>query len=90
MLYATYWFRPILFELIGAATESANVNGDRAPSGPVKVVDHTRNPTQESTLSVAYHLLAWFPARWASKVAQCFIGEAGGSTQWTQEVTIQP
>ena len=37
LLYATYWFRPILFELIGAATESANVNRDRAPSGPVKV-----------------------------------------------------
>jgi len=37
LLYATYWFRPILSELIGAATESANVNRDRAPSGPVKV-----------------------------------------------------
>ena len=32
------WFRPILSELIGAATESATVNRDRAPSGPVKVV----------------------------------------------------
>ena len=31
LLYATYWFRPILSELIGAAT--ANVNRDRAPSG---------------------------------------------------------
>ena len=38
LLYATYWFRPILSELIGAATESAAVNRDRAPSGPVKVV----------------------------------------------------
>ena len=38
LLYATYWFRPIWSELIGAATESANVNRDRAPSGPVKVV----------------------------------------------------
>ena len=37
-LYATYWFRPILVELIGAATESAHVNRERAPSGPVKVV----------------------------------------------------
>ena len=36
LLYATYWFRPILSELIGAATESANVNRDRAPSGLVK------------------------------------------------------
>ena len=25
-LYAIYWFRPILSELIGAATESADVN----------------------------------------------------------------
>ena len=31
-------FRSILSELIGAATENANVNRDRAPSGPVKVV----------------------------------------------------
>ena len=38
LLYATYWFRPILSELIGAATESADVNRERAPSGPVKVV----------------------------------------------------
>ena len=38
LLYATHWFRPILSELIGAATESAAVNRDRAPSGPVKVV----------------------------------------------------
>ena len=30
LLYATYWFRPILLELIGAATESATVNRDRA------------------------------------------------------------
>ena len=34
-------------------------------------------------------LLAWFPASWASKVAPCFIGEAGGATQLPQEVTIQ-
>ena len=29
LLYATYWFRPILSELIGAATESADVNENR-------------------------------------------------------------
>ena len=34
-------------------------------------------------------LLAWFPASWASKVAPCFIGDAGGATQLPQEVTIQ-
>ena len=38
LLYAMYWFRSILSELIGAATESAAVNHDRAPSAPVKVV----------------------------------------------------
>ena len=57
LLCATYWFRPILSELIGAATESA--------------------------------ILAWFPVTWASKVAQCFIDDAGGATQLPQEVTIQ-
>ena len=38
LLYATYWFRPIPSELIGAAKESSEVNRDRAPSSPVKVV----------------------------------------------------
>ena len=93
LLYATYWFRPILSELIRAATESANVNRDRAPSGPVKVVvtnqPHSRPNAGIDLVSGVSGLLAWFPASWASKVAQCFIGEAGGSTQWPQEVTIQ-
>ena len=34
LLYATYWFRPILSELIGAAKESADVNRERAPVAP--------------------------------------------------------
>ena len=93
LLYATYWFRPILSELIGAATESANVNRDRAPSGPVKVVvtnqPHSRPNAGIDLVSGVSALLAWFPASWASKVAQCFIGDAGGATQWPQEVTIQ-
>ena len=38
LLYATYWFRPILSELIGSARESSEVNRSRAPSGPVKVL----------------------------------------------------
>ena len=38
LLYATFWFCLILSELIGAAKESADVNRERAPSGPVKVV----------------------------------------------------
>ena len=93
LLYATYWFRPILSELIGAATESANVNRDRAPSGPVKVVvtnqPHSRPNAGIDLVSGVSALLAWFPASWASKVAQCFIGDAGGATQLPQEVTIQ-
>ena len=38
LLYATYWFRPILSELLHTAGESAALNKDRAPSGPVKVL----------------------------------------------------
>ena len=56
LLYATYWFRPLLSELIGAATESATVNRDRAPL----------RPSQSSGVSA---LLVWFPASWACKVA---------------------
>ena len=50
LLYVTYWFRPILSELIGAATESADVNRERAPSGPVKVVV-TNRPTSDATMA---------------------------------------
>ena len=92
LLYATYWFRPILSELIGAATESANVNRERAPSGPVKVVvtnkPHSRHNAGIDLVSGVSALLAWFPASWASKIAPCFIGDAGGSTQRPQEVNI--
>ena len=49
LLYATYWFRSILSELIGAAMESADVNRERASSGPVKVVV-TNRPTLGATL----------------------------------------
>ena len=42
LLYATYWFRPILSELIGAAMETAKTNRARAPSGPVKVTITTQ------------------------------------------------
>ena len=37
LLYASYWFRPILSELIGAATETAPINRNRAP-----IVDQSR------------------------------------------------
>ena len=83
----------LLSELIGAATESAAVNRDRAPSGPVKVVvtnqPHSRPNAGIDLASGVSALLAWFPASWASKVAPCFIGDAGGATQLPQEVTIQ-
>ena len=90
LLYATYWFRPILSELIGAATESAAVNRDRAPSGPVKVVvtnqPHSCPNAGIDLVSGVSALLAWFPASWANKVAPCFIGEAGGATQLPSNV----
>ena len=90
LLYATYWFRPILSELIGAAKESADVNRERAPSGPVKVVvtnrPHRRRNNGVDLVSGVSALLAWFPASWASKIAPCFIGEEGGSIQIPQEV----
>ena len=92
LLYATYWFRPILSELIGAATESADVNRERAPSGPVKVVvtnrPHSRRHNGVDLVSGVSALLAWFPASWASKIALCFIGEEGRSIQLPQEVAI--
>ena len=34
LLYATYWFRPILSELIGSARESSEVNRSRAAEWP--------------------------------------------------------
>jgi len=78
LLYATYWFRPILSELVGAAKESAEVNRKRAPSGPVKVVvtnqPHSRRHTGVDVVSGASALLVWFPAGWASKIAPCFLG----------------
>ena len=92
LLYATYWFRSILSELIGAAKESADVNRKRAPSGPVKVVvtnqPHSRRHTGVDLVSGVSALLAWFPASWASKIAPCFIGEEGGAIQAPQEVSF--
>ena len=92
LLYATFWFRPILSELIVAARESAEVNRKRAPSGPVKVVvtnqPHSRRHTGVDLVGGTTALLAWFPASWASKIAPCFLGEAGGNTQAPQEVSF--
>ena len=92
LLYATYWFRPILSELVGAAKESAEVNRKRAPSGAVKVVvtnqPHSRRHTGVDVVSGASALLAWFPASWASKLAPRFLGEAGGAIQAPLEVSF--
>ena len=71
LVYATFWFRPILSELIVAARESAEVNRKRAPSGPVKVVvtnqPHSRRHTVVDLVSGTTPLLACFrragPAR---------------------------
>ena len=91
LLYASYWFRPILSELIGAATETAPINRTRAPSGPVKVSVPTQPQERPhggiSLTSGVAALLAWFPASWASKVVPYFLAQ-GGAPQPPQEVTI--
>ena len=77
LLYATYWFRPILSELLHTARESAELNKNRAPSGPVKVLVTDRQPKRHTNIvdicSGASSLLAWFPASWASKIAPEFL-----------------
>lgn len=74
LLYATYWFRPVLSELLGAATELFDQNRERAPSGPVKVAvsAHERQTAGVCIASRVSTLMAWFPARWASKIAPLF------------------
>ena len=76
LLYATYWFRPILSELLHTAGESAELNKNRPPSGPVKVLVTDRQPKRLTNIvdvcSGASSLLAWFPASWASKIAPEF------------------
>jgi len=82
----------IYFHRIGAATESADVNPERAPSGSVKVVVtnrlHSRRHNGIELVSGVSALLTWFPASWASKIAPCFTREEGGSRQLPQEVAI--
>jgi hypothetical protein len=89
--HASYCFRPILSELIGAATETAPINRTRAPSGPVKVSVPTQPQERPhggiSLTSGVAALLAWFPASWASKVVPYFLAQ-GGAPQPPQEVTI--
>ena len=92
LLYATYWFRPILSELIGSARESSEVNRSRAPSGPVKVLvtdrPHRRLNGLVDLTSGASALLAWFPASWASKIAPKLLENAPENAQKPQEINI--
>ena len=92
LLYATYWFRPILSELIGSARESSEVNRSRAPSGPVKVLvtdrPHRRTTGLVDLTSGASALLAWFPASWASKIAPKLLENAPENAQKPQEINI--
>lgn len=92
LLYATYWFRPIFSELIGAATETAATNRVRAPSGPVKVTvttqPHSRLHARVNLVSGVSALLAWFHASWASKIAPCFLDPQAGTQQGPQEATV--
>ena len=92
LLYATYWFRPILSELIGSARESSEMNRSRAPSGPVKVLvtdrPHRRTTGLVDLTSGASALLAWFPASWASKIAPKLLENAPENAQKPQEINI--
>ena len=92
LLYATYWFRPILSELIGSACESSEVNRSRAPSGPVKVLvtdrPHRRTTGLVDLTGGASALLAWFPASWASKIAPKLLEHAPENAQKPQEINL--
>ena len=59
--------------LLERPNESAELNRNRAPSGPVKVLvadrPHKRLTGVVDLFSGASSLLAWFPASWAVKIA---------------------
>ena len=92
LLYATYWFRPILSELLHTAKESAELNKNRAPSGPLKVLvtdrQHKRITSIVDICSGASSLLAWFPASWASKIAPHFLANPTENGQRPQILSI--
>ena len=89
LLYATYWVRPILAELLGAAREDPTSNKNRAPSGPVKAMvsptPHSRQmPGHRHQSGVS--LIAWFPASWAGQIACRFLRDTVNPHQHVNEV----
>ena len=76
LLYATYWFRPILSELSGAATETV-LNRSCAPSGPVKVTvttqPHERPHGGIGLTSSVSALLAWSRRAGPAKLRPAFL-----------------
>ena len=92
LLYATYWFRPILSELIGASVETWDVNRSRAPSGPVKAVvsqqPHVRHHAGIEVHAGISALFAWFPASWASKIAPDFLGNGGENSPTSNQYSL--
>ena len=83
LLYATFWFRPILSELIGGQRE-CRCEPSTCPQWPCE----SRRDTGVDLVSGVSALLAWFPASWASKIAPCFLSEEGGVIQALQEVSF--
>lgn len=93
LFYATYWFRPLLSELLGAAKESVDSNREPAPSGPVEVAlspkPHSRQLAGVIVVSDISTVITWFLANWASKIALFFLKGKAGLPQTVQEVSIQ-
>ena len=90
---ATYWVKPILSELLGAADELPGPNKNRAASGPVKAVvsptPHSQVVSGVTVVSRISALIAWFPVNWSSKIASLFQQGSAGSYQNVQKVYIQ-
>ena len=70
LLYATYWVRPILSELLGAAQELSGPNKNRAPSGPVKAVV---SPTPHSRVVSGVTVVSRISALISLPTGQCWL-----------------
>ena len=79
----------VLSELLHTARERAELNEDRAPSGPVKVLVTDSQPKRYTNIvdirSGASSLLAWFPA---SKIAPEFLANPTENGQRPQILSI--